>query len=216
MMRRALGVLGTALLAASAAWSSVRLLPAVDAQTRPDVLLISVDTLRADRLDPYGGGLNTSPALAALARDGVVFENAFAQGTWTLPGHASMLTGLYPSRHLVFEDNSSIRKTLPYLPASLKSLGYRTIGWASHVRFQGYGFERGFDDLEVALGGAGTKAAEPTIEDALAWLNARPRTSQPLFTFLHLDRKSTRLNSSHLVISYAVFCLIKKNSCGAS
>lgn len=179
---------------ALAAVGAVRHLPVVPVVTplaaaeQPDILFISIDTLRADRMDVYGGGHANSPALQAFAMDAVVFDRAFGQATWTLPGHATLLTGLYPSRHLVFEDHSTIRTGLPYLPALLKAQGYRTVGWASHIRFDGYGFERGFDEFKVASGGPRSPTPEPRVQDGLAWL--RPRMARvdkrPVFAFLHL------------------------------
>ncbi len=65
----------------------------------PDVFLISLDTTRADRLSLYGYGRPTSPQLEALATDALTFTQARSTAGWTLPGHASMLTGMYPSRH---------------------------------------------------------------------------------------------------------------------
>ena len=69
------------------------------ATNSPNVLIIIVDTLRADHLSPYGYTRDTSPYLNQLAKQGVVFENAIAPSSWTLPSHASMLTGLYPAQH---------------------------------------------------------------------------------------------------------------------
>ena len=63
------------------------------------VILISLDTLRADHLGVYGYHRNTSPAIDALAEESVVFENAVVQSPWTLPSHMSIMTSLYPSFH---------------------------------------------------------------------------------------------------------------------
>ena len=69
------------------------------AERRPNVILISIDTLRADHLSTYGYARNTSPAIDQLASEGLVFEHALSQSSWTLPSHASMLTALYPIEH---------------------------------------------------------------------------------------------------------------------
>ncbi len=66
---------------------------------RPDVLLIVLDATRADHLSPYGYARDTTPTLARLAADGVVYRRAVAPGTWTVPSHASLFTGRYPSSH---------------------------------------------------------------------------------------------------------------------
>ncbi len=76
---------------------------------RPSVLLISLDTLRADRLNAYGyTRRTTSPALDALARDSVLFERHLAASPWTTPSHMSLLTALSPSRHGVTPDYATL------------------------------------------------------------------------------------------------------------
>jgi len=65
----------------------------------PDVILVSLDTTRADHMSTYGYARETSPNLTALARDALNFTEARSPAEWTVPGHASMLTGMYPSRH---------------------------------------------------------------------------------------------------------------------
>src|SRR5581483_5834575 len=75
-------------------------LPAAAAKA-PNVLLVVVDTLRADHLSTYGYARPTSPELTAIANQGVLFENAIAPSSWTLPSHASILTGRYPHDHHV-------------------------------------------------------------------------------------------------------------------
>jgi hypothetical protein len=81
----------------------------------PNVLLISVDTLRADHLGCYGYERDTSPGFDRLARDGVVFENAMSTCPWTLPSHTSLLTGLYPAEHGVQEDTTTLGSDVPTL-----------------------------------------------------------------------------------------------------
>ena len=66
---------------------------------RPNVLLITIDTLRADRLGCYGAERPTSPNLDRLAREGLVFDRAYSQAPWTLPAMASVMTSLHPTRH---------------------------------------------------------------------------------------------------------------------
>jgi arylsulfatase A-like enzyme len=82
-------------------WSLFSAVPRAipDSAGRPNIILVSADTLRADRLGCYGHDRPTSPAIDALAREGTRFENAVAQANWTLPSHYSMMTSLYPSAH---------------------------------------------------------------------------------------------------------------------
>ena len=114
----------------------------------PDVLLIIVDTLRADHLSSYGYFRNTSPTIDALAADGVLFENSFATSSYTLPSHASMLTGQYPRVHQIEWDTSHNPPppTGQNLPEALQSLGYRTGAFSANTFYfsREHGFGRGF------------------------------------------------------------------------
>ena len=92
------------------------------ASSHPPVVLISVDTLRADHLPVYGYRDVRTPAFDALAHDSIVFENAYAQAPLTLPSHATILTGLLPTQHGV-RDNSGYRLAAehPTIAAALKA-----------------------------------------------------------------------------------------------
>ena len=90
----------------------------------PNVILISVDTLRADHLGCYGYERDTSPFLDSLAADGVVFENAYAQSSWTLASHMSLFTGRYPHNHGVETPELSLSESVATLTESLKGAGY--------------------------------------------------------------------------------------------
>ena len=72
------------------------------------IILISLDTLRADHLGTYGYHRNTSPYIDAFAKESVVFENAVVQSPWTLPSHMSIMTSLYPSSHGVLEKGTTV------------------------------------------------------------------------------------------------------------
>src|SRR5437764_14134824 len=96
------------------------------AQTRPSVLLITLDTTRADRMGFLGSPRGLTPKLDALARDSVVFVNAFAQAPITTVSHATILTGTYPPAHRVTDFGSPLAADAPYLPALLQRAGYRT------------------------------------------------------------------------------------------
>ena len=101
------------------------------------VILISLDTLRADHLGCYGHERNTSPNLDALAAEGVVFEQVVAPAPWTLPSHASLLTGRYPSRHGALTTNDAISETVPTLAGLLGRGGFECgaeCGGVSRVR----------------------------------------------------------------------------------
>jgi len=119
--------------------------------TRPNLILISLDTLRADRLGAYGYNRDTSPIIDSLGRDGAVFENAITVSPWTLPSHVTMLTGLFPSSHgLVHPKGGKIGKDVRLLAEVLKENGYRTLAFAGggYVS-KSYGFARGFETFEI-------------------------------------------------------------------
>lgn len=162
---------------------------------RPNVLLISLDTLRADRLGCYGAGRDTSPAIDRLAREGLRFARAEAASNWTLPSHYSMMSGLTPAAHGVLPDFGALRgydspelHTVArgsgreqMLAESFKEAGYRTValtenGWVS-PRF---GFDQGFDDYR-----SDTKSSLPqTLRATLAALRGMSG-DPPWFAFVH-------------------------------
>lgn len=111
-----------------------------------NVLLIIVDTLRADYLDCYGGEWGVSPVVNGLASGGALFENNIAQCTWTLPATTSILTGLFPSSHGAVATGMSVASAAPTLPEVLQRAGYRTGAFTEnqYIRPQ-FGFGRGFD-----------------------------------------------------------------------
>jgi arylsulfatase A-like enzyme len=110
----------------------------------PNILVIVVDTLRADHLSAYGYKRQTSPNLDRLAEQGVLFESAFATSSWTLPSHASLVTGRYPHEHAAEEEPLDNR--YPTIAEALRERGYRTAAFsANHMWFsRSRGFGRGF------------------------------------------------------------------------
>jgi arylsulfatase A-like enzyme len=136
---------------------TVARLPAADAGS-PNVLIIVVDTLRADHLSSYGYARQTSPEIDRIAKEGVRFENAIAPSSWSLPSHASLLTGRYPFDHVMQNvepmpwlgwDKESLRG-FPTLGEMLQKRGYRTGAFsANRVYFtSNVGLGRGFIHFE--------------------------------------------------------------------
>ncbi|MGH0030260.1 MAG: sulfatase [Myxococcota bacterium] len=158
---------------------------APQAPTAPrHVVLISIDTLRADHLGCYGYPRPTSPHLDALAAESVLFEEAWATAPWTLPSHASLLTGLYPSRH----GARAHRRRLADVTTLAEQLGAAGVATAAfvNVTFLGrrFGLDRGFDVYERIPNGTRPEGDAARITDAgLAWL-AR-QGERPSFLFLH-------------------------------
>ncbi len=158
----------------------------------PHVILISIDTVRADHLGCYGYARDTSPNIDALARESVMFSQAFAQASWTLPSHMSVMTSLYPPVHGVQEDDRALGDGVATLAQVLESGQYETAGFISWVYVgKSFGFARGFgefhelihrDRLRMASGG-GAFLAEEITDRAITWLE-KPHPD-PFFLFVH-------------------------------
>jgi arylsulfatase A-like enzyme len=182
-------VFDTSLVGENTAEAGGTLLPAWgrpvldDAGGRPErtnVVLISIDCLRADHVGAYGYYRNTTPSIDALAAEGVVFENAMSTSSWTLPTHMSMLTGLMPSFHGV-DRSHKLSTSLPFLPEMLLEEGYETLGVVSGAYLsQAFGFERGFDIYRLL----NDSRAEQVVDAALDL--ARQARTRDQFLFLHL------------------------------
>ena len=148
--------------------------------TRPNLILISLDCLRADHLGSYGYERDTTPRLDQLASRSTVFETAISASSFTHPTHMTMLTGLPPSIHGVSRWQKP-GSSLDYLPDLLSTAGYRTSGIVSGpLLSQSFGFERGFDRYHWFHD---TTRANALAEAALQMLE-RGR-GQPQFLFLH-------------------------------
>src|SRR5262245_59497625 len=126
-----------------------------------DVLLITIDTLRADALGAYGNAGAQTPWIDRLAAGGVRFTRAHAHNVVTLPSHANILSGRYPRGHGV-RDNSGFRfpGDTPTLAAVLKAHGYRTAAFVSAFPLDSrFGLDQGFDVYDDRLGGTETTTA---------------------------------------------------------
>lgn len=114
----------------------------------PNVILFLVDTLRADALGAYGNDVVETPAIDRFAREGALFERAFAQSSWTRPSVTSILTGLHPSVHGVERRGSLLSPAVTFLPEVLREHGYRTGFLATNPNVGSFfGYSRGFDDF---------------------------------------------------------------------
>ena len=154
----------------------------------PNLLLISIDALRADRLEAYGYDRPTSPFLAELAARGVVFENAFCNTHGTTQSHTTILSGLYQEQHgvgMLASDSGVVSTRIPdsvvLLPEILREHGYSTIGVTDRGNAAGsFGFSRGFDRFDDRGGGIvkGARRVQRFVQEAQA-------EKKPLFVFLH-------------------------------
>lgn len=116
---------------------------------RPNILFIVLDTLRRDRLGVYGYLRETSPHLDAFAAQATRFERAIAPAQWTLPSHASMFTGVFPSVHGVTQSNSLLSEMQPTAAEILRVQGYHTAAFCNNplVGVLNHGLQRGFSEF---------------------------------------------------------------------
>jgi arylsulfatase A-like enzyme/Flp pilus assembly protein TadD len=181
----AAGLLGAALALAGPP-------PLATAPTRPNLLLVTVDTLRPDRLGCYGSARIKTPAIDRLAAAGVVFDRAFAHTPLTLPSHASILLGTTPLTHGVHDNGYfKVPEGLPSLATTLKGRGYATGAFVGAFPLDArFGLDRGFDVYDDRYGsGTGLdfqfveRKAENVVAAALDWLDGR---AGPWFVWVHV------------------------------
>jgi arylsulfatase A-like enzyme len=149
-----------------------------------NLLLVSIDTLRADVLGAYGSERDTSPAMDSLAAEGILFDNVLAPSPWTLPSHASLLTGLYPSRHGVKTARNRLPGDLDTLATVLRTYGFRTAAVVNaYYLSRKYGFDRGFQDFVYVQESPGSAEPSQVEDQALRWI--AEHAQEPFFLFLH-------------------------------
>ena len=102
--------------------------------SRPNVILISIDSLRPDHLGCYGYGRATSPQLDRLAREGTLFETVVSSTSWTLPAHAALFTSLADRVHGCFDDQRWLDGSRTTIAEAFKQAGYKTAGFFSDAR----------------------------------------------------------------------------------
>jgi len=160
---------------------------------RPNLVLIVVDTLRADFTTPYGSADDTSPELSRWAARGVLFDRALAQSSWTKMSVASFLTSLWPGSHRIREAQDGLADGAVTLAEVLRDAGYATYavqtnGWLH----QSFGFHQGFDRYMFPKPGGDPRLGQPSLwshadhvfDEAARLLDARDR-ERPFFLYLH-------------------------------
>jgi len=159
----------------------------------PSLLLITADTTRQDVLGPYGGVAPT-PALDALADDGIVFDHGFSVAFGTTPSHASLFSASHAAEHGVYDNRSVVGPGFVTLAEVFHDAGYETAAFVSAVPVtRALGFSQGFDTFDDFLGrdrlsGLGRlsehqRRADLTTDRFLAWLAGR--RSEPFFAWIH-------------------------------
>ena len=176
--------------------------------TQPNIVFVSIDSLRADHLGCYGYDKDTSPFLDSLAARGLRFENAVSTTSWTLPSHASMFTGLLGATHGLVDNGLSLSEDHITLAELLKSSGYHTAGFfGGPYLHPTFGLGQGFEVYESCMTTTAaevdgeelrTSAMHPdgpshadvtgprTAERVRAWAETREGRDEPYLLFLHL------------------------------
>ena len=158
----------------------------------PDIVLILMDTARADHLSINGYFRETTPVLDSLASSGTIWTRVQGQGSWTLPAMASIMTGLSQRAHGAGYYNDTfygIDTSLPTIPLMLKrSAGFQTAAFFNGVFMsEDFGFQQGYDyfDCQYAPGKANLRNAGETVNDFLQWYDAHRDSTKPLFSAIH-------------------------------
>jgi arylsulfatase A-like enzyme len=171
----------------------------------PDILLVSIDSLRADHLGCYGYGRDTSPTIDRLAAEGVRFETAVSTTSWTLPAHAALFTGLYDPAHGTTDVYYRLAPGYPTLAEHLQDAGWTTVGlYAGPLLHPSFALDQGFQTWISCMSESASAITEDDPTTIFAANQAShadvtgPRTleaarevlerssEQPLFLFVHL------------------------------
>ena len=168
------------------------------AATRPNIILITLDSIRADRMGFLGSKAGLTSNLDRLARQSMVFEQAYSQTPLTVVSHATILSGTYPQTHRVTEFGARLAPTLPFIPDLLQVRGYQTAAFVGTIALDpknglASGFDRGFTLYDAGFRPpqrglektSADRAAAQVVARANAWL-ARD-LKQPFFVWVHLN-----------------------------
>jgi arylsulfatase A-like enzyme len=167
------------------------------AATKPNIILITLDSTRADRMGFLGGKAKITPGLDALARQSIVFERAYAQAPTTVVSHATLLTGTYPQTHGASEFGTILSAAVPFTPDILRSRGYRTAAFVGSILLDpkiGFaGFDRGFGSYDAGFRPSEhgqtrlttvERRADQVVVRTTAWLEKNSQS--PFFLWLEL------------------------------
>ncbi|MFT4974867.1 MAG: choline-sulfatase [Myxococcota bacterium] len=165
---------------------------------QPSLVVVTLDTTRADHIGAYGYAAAQTPNIDQLAAQGLRFERAYATVPLTIPAHSSIFTGLYPTRHGVHTNGDAVLPDeVETLAEHLRAAGYQTAASVSafvtsQIWGLGQGFDVYYDDVRSATHSpagrwAKERPAGETIDDAIGWLSARPAAEPaPFFLWVHL------------------------------
>ena len=169
--------------------------PRTEVRSFTSVILVSVDTLRADRLGCYGNHSGPTPHIDAMTQGGTLFFQIDAQVPMTLPSHASLLTSTYPFVNGVEENGGQLGPGAVTLATILRGLGYHTAAFiGGYVLDRQFGLDQGFDFYDSPFDQPAQpgedvlnlkRPGEDVVRAATQWLQTH--SSQPFFAFLHLS-----------------------------
>lgn len=162
-------------------WSEPILLKKSD---NPNILLISIDGCRADHLSLYGYARNTTPNINKLAKEGIIFNNAFSNNLWTFLSHNTLFTGLYPSTYEELSKNNEIK--INNIPKVLRKFDYINYAYTSHFRLRSEAFGNGFDYfVHNQCNKESNKGVATDITNKTISFLDEIRDDNPMFVFLH-------------------------------
>lgn len=166
------------------------------ATTAHNLVIVTIDTLRADRVGAYGYGAARTPAMDALARRGVRFDRAYATAPITLPSHATLLTGLYPPGHKARDNGTRVDAQVPLLSTALSQAGFATGAFvAAFPLDRRFGLNRGFDIYSDRLPRqpdgrpSNERPGRVVVDEALQWLSSN--RARRFFLWVHLFEPHT-------------------------
>src|SRR5215469_8341877 len=169
------------------------------ADAKPNVVLITLSSVRADRMGFLGSHPRITPHLDEIAHQSLIFERAFSQSLQTVVSHATILTGTFPQAHRVSELGTPLPDSIPFLPAILHAQGYRTAAFVGSIDLDPRnglvpGFDRGFSSYNAGFHRpeAGmsryqsvARRSDLVVSRAISWLNAN--AGVPFFLWLQFD-----------------------------
>jgi len=149
-----------------------------------NIILISLDTLRADHLSCYGYPFPTSPNMDLLAEEGTLFQNHFTASPWTLPSHISLMTGMDTLNHQVYNNRQRLSTSIPTLADYLRKQGYFTGAFTGGGYVSGiYGFSKGFDSYHIRGQVTAPDAAHLICQGSMDWIERHKKRN--FFLFIH-------------------------------
>ena len=187
------------------------------AAAKPNLVLITLDSTRADRMGFLGAKTGITPNLDRLATEGLVFDHAYAQAPGTVVSSATILSGAYPQSTGTSEIGGTLPATLPYLPDLLKAQGYHTAAFVGSIELDprnglAQGFDRGFQTYDASFRPAiagdprpavTTRGAGQVVANAIAWMTRNPQSQGPMFVWIHLNDAHAPTTSYNAAITTA-------------